>query len=170
MSGYESRLPAVGVRASGCLERSTSITRSPVSVHRSPSWRTSPCLPFGYPLHRHLELPAEHQAVESFCPVFRRLLPLGDGKLFPTRSQRVFHQNLMLPLLPGVQSLLDTPTDGLGCDDMLVSLQDHRMKEDKPLRVPHSVLYPLKLRPQHPDEPAPDSPTRRVIAPLWHAR
>ena len=41
-SGYESRLAAVGVWASGCLARSTSITLSPVFVHRSPGWRTTP--------------------------------------------------------------------------------------------------------------------------------
>ena len=41
-SGYESRLAAVGARAYGCLERSTSITRSPVLVHCYPDWRTPP--------------------------------------------------------------------------------------------------------------------------------
>ena len=41
-SGYESRLAAVGGRASGCLVCSTSITLSPVLVHRSAGWITPP--------------------------------------------------------------------------------------------------------------------------------
>ena len=41
-SGYESRLAAVGGRASKCLVRSTSITLSPVFVHLSLVWSMPP--------------------------------------------------------------------------------------------------------------------------------
>ena len=41
-SSYESRLATVGARASRCLIRSTSITRSPVLLYRSPGCRTPP--------------------------------------------------------------------------------------------------------------------------------
>ena len=41
-SGYESQFSAVGVRASGCLERNTSITWSPVFMHHSLGWMTLP--------------------------------------------------------------------------------------------------------------------------------
>ena len=74
----------------------------------------------------------------------------------------------MLPLQLGAQYLLYTLTDGLGCGDMTGSLQDHCLKDDEQLGVPQSVPHPLELRPHHPDKPAPESPTRRVIAPRWH--
>ena len=112
----------------------------------------------------------EHRAVVRFFPVIRRLLPPGDGEIFPTRSQHVLHYHGMLTLRPGVQPLSNAPTDGLGCSDMSGLLHDHRLKDDKPLRFPQSVPHPLELHPQRPNEPAPNSPTWRVIAPRWHGR
>ena len=101
----------------------------------------------------------------SLCLVLRRLLPSGGGDIFPARLQHVLHQHGMLPLCPGVQPLSDVLTDGLVCGDMLVLLQDHRLKDDEPLQVPQTVQNPLELHPQLPDELAPYSPTWRVIAP-----
>ena len=45
------------------------------------------------------------------------------------------------------------------------SLQDHRLKDDETLQVPQYVPHPLELRPQRTNEPPPDSPTWRAIAP-----
>ena len=98
------------------------------------------------------------------CPVLHRLLPLGNGEILPTRSQRVLYQHDMISLRLGVQPHSDSLTDGLGCGDMTGSLQDYRLEEDEPLRVSPSVPHPLHLLPQRPNEPSPDSPTWRVIA------
>ena len=121
----------------------------------------------------HLSLfrcPTEHQAVIGLCPVLRHLLSLGDSEVFRTHLQRVFHQHHVLSLHPGVQSLFYAPTDGLGCGDMSSLLQDHCLTDNVPLQVPQSVPHPIELRPQRPDEPPPESPSRRIIAPLWHYR
>ena len=86
----------VGVRASGCLARSTYIT-PPV-----PRLEDTARILFGDPPHRRPELPADHQAVIGLCPVLRRHLYLGDGEVLRTLSQRVFHQHSVTPLRPGV--------------------------------------------------------------------
>ena len=106
----------------------------------------------------------------SLGPVLRRLLPLDDGKVLLAWPQCVFDQHRVFALPPGVQPLFDAPTDRLGCGDTMGSLQDHRLKDDEPLRVPPSFPHPLQLLPQRPDKPTPDFTTWRVIAPRWHDR
>ena len=104
----------------------------------------------------------------SLGPVLLRLLLPVYSKVLLACLQGAFDQHHVFALPPGVQPLFDAPMDRLGCGDMAVSLKDDRLKDDEPLRVPPSVPHPLQLLPQCPDEPTPDFPTRRVIAPRWH--
>ena len=73
--------------------------------------------------------------------VLRRLLLPGKSEILPACPQCVLYHNGMPSLRPGVQTLSNALTDGLGCGDMTGLLQDHRLKEDEPLRVPPSVLH-----------------------------
>ena len=102
------------------------------------------------------------------CPVLHRLLPGGNGEVLCARVQVVLHNHLMFAVLPSVQVLLYPPSDGVGCGDMLVSLQYHRLEDDELLQVPRSVPYALKLSPERPDTLSPNFPALRIIAPQCH--
>ena len=101
----------------------------------------------------------------SLGPVLHRLLPTGNGKVLLAGPQGVLDQHHVLALPPGVKPFFNVTRDRLGCGDMTGSFQYHRLEDDEPLRVPPSVLHPVQLLPQRPDEPTPDFPTRIVIAP-----
>ena len=101
-------------------------------------------------------------------PVLRRLLPLGGGQIFLARPEGVPDKHRMLAAPPGIQRLFDPAHDRTGCGDVAGSWQDHRLEDDEPLLVPPPVPHPLPLGAEHPDKPATDLPTWRVIAPRWH--
>ena len=75
------------------------------------------------------------------CPVLRQLLPPGDGEIICARAQGVLDEHPILVILPSVQELLYPPLDGVGCGDMLGSLQYHRLEYEEPLQVPLSVPH-----------------------------
>ena len=110
----------------------------------------------------------EHQAVVCLCPVLRRILSPGGGQIVIARPEGVPDKHRMLAGLPGLQPFLYPAPDCMGCIDVVGSLHDHRLEDNEPLRVPPTVPHPLHLGAKHPDEPAADLPTRRVIAPRWH--
>ena len=84
--------------------------------------------------------------------------------------QGLLYQYPMAPCLPVVQPLLDPLSNLLGCGDLIGLLQDHRLKDDEPLRVPQSVPHPAQLFHQVHHKVSPDLPAWRVIAPLGHDR
>ena len=65
---------------------------------------------------------------------------------------------------PGVQYLLDPPTDLLGRDDATGSLQDHHMKDDEPLQVPQSAPHSTQPFHQCHHKVLANLPAWRVIA------
>ena len=104
------------------------------------------------------------------CPVLRRLLSPGGGQIVLSRPEGVPDKHRMLANPPGLQPFLYLAPERMGCGDVASSLQDYRLEDDEPLRVPPTVPHPLQLGAEHPDEPAADLPTWRVIAPRWHDR
>ena len=69
----------------------------------------------------------------------------------------------MSTCFPGVEPLPDPPPYRVGWGDILRSLQDHRLKDDEPLRVPLSVPLPTHLFNQGPEKATPYISTWRVI-------
>ena len=67
------------------------------------------------------------------CRVLCRLLPAGNGEVLCARAQGVPHEHPIFAVLPSVQLLPYPPLDGVGCGDMLGSLEDHRLEDDEPL-------------------------------------
>ena len=93
-----------------------------------------------------------------------RLLPACDGEVLCTHAQGVIHEHPMMAGLPSVQTLSYPPSYGVGCSNMLGSLQDHHLEDDKPLQVRLYVPQPKQLFPQSLNKSSPKIPTWRVIA------
>ena len=93
------------------------------------------------------------------------LLSAGGDEVLCTHAQGLLHQYPMEPCLSGVQPLLSPPTDCLGCSDMRVSFQDHRLKDDEPIRVMLSVPYPAQLLHQSHHKVLPGLPAWRFVEP-----
>ena len=72
----------------------------------------------------------------SLYPVLCRLVCLVNGEVLCARAQSVQYQYRVLRLCPGVELLLNYPSDDMGCGDMSGLLQDHFLKDDEPLQVP----------------------------------
>ena len=104
----------------------------------------------------------------GLCPVILSLLSAGGGKVLHTSAQSLLHQHPVLACFPGVEPLLDTPPDCVVCGYISVSLQDHFLKENEPLRVPPSFPYPTQLFNQSLDKATPYLPTWSVLEPEGH--
>ena len=100
----------------------------------------------------------------DICPVLLVLhsAVIGEGLL--THVQGILYQHSITTCILGVKNLLNTPPDCVGCGDMTGLLQDHRLKDDEPLRVPQSVPHPVQLFHQGHHKASPDLPTWRVVA------
>ena len=103
-------------------------------------------------------------------PVLLGLLSAGGSELLSTRVQGLLSQHPMTTCLPGVKPLLDTPLDCVGCGDMTILLQYHRLKDNEPLLVTKSVLHPMQIFHQGHHKASPDLPTWRVVVPVRHDR
>ena len=67
------------------------------------------------------------------CLVLFRILPLGEVEVLCALVQDILDAYTMFAVLPSFQTLLYLPLDGVGCGDMLGSLQYHRLEDNGPL-------------------------------------
>ena len=86
------------------------------------------------------------------------------------RAQGILDQRTMTTCLPGVNPLLNPLSDCVGCGDMMGLLQDHRLKENEPLRVPQSVPHPTQLLHQVHHKASPNITTWHVVPPEGNDR
>ena len=101
----------------------------------------------------------------DLSPVLLVLLSAGGSGVLRAHVQGLLYHHPMAPCLPGVHSLLNPPSDYLGCGYMIGSLQNHRLKDNEPLQVPQYVPHPVQIFHQGHHEASPKLPAWNVIAP-----
>ena len=78
--------------------------------------------------------------MEYLLLVLRGVLSPSGGDILCASARRILCRNPELPRLPGIQAAVDVPSDRAGSDHVLGDLEDHRLKDNEPLRVPVALL------------------------------
>ena len=145
------------LRAKHVLHRVATLRVDVVRHHDPPS------LAVCQPTDRGTKLPLEDETIEGPSAMLGGRVLLHGTEVSLRRALRVLDQHAEPTCLPIVHPLSQPPPD-LGCLlHVLHALQDHRLEDEEPFRVPSPLQHPLQLVAEEVHEASTHFPFRGIV-------